>query len=196
SQEYGPQRGEQTTSKESLGAAGNKRPRTLGFWNSLQKTSSSGLQLVEEMMMTFNNTTNNSLRTRIQQCCLAAEKALPQMRCVTKSFTASDLFQATKGVKYSPRREGVPNSTTLGRLYPAAPREVSCRLSTWLGVEERCVYRCGVATPTPWNPNVHHHHLSIVLRSHSLCHYDYIISKPKLSDVDARSNPEALPTQR
>ncbi|CAH2242933.1 jg14501 [Pararge aegeria aegeria] len=49
----GPQRGGQTTSNESLGAAGNKRHRTVDF-GTLNKRpmSSSGLQSVEVMMKT------------------------------------------------------------------------------------------------------------------------------------------------
>ncbi|CAH2269026.1 jg16050 [Pararge aegeria aegeria] len=48
----GPQRGGQTTSSESLGAAGNKRPRTVDFGTLYERPmSGSGLQLVEIMMM-------------------------------------------------------------------------------------------------------------------------------------------------
>ncbi|CAH2218242.1 jg9833 [Pararge aegeria aegeria] len=48
----GPQRGGQTTSNESLGAAGNKRPRTVDFRTPYKRPmSSSGLQSVEVKMM-------------------------------------------------------------------------------------------------------------------------------------------------
>ncbi|CAH2259291.1 jg10036 [Pararge aegeria aegeria] len=48
----GPQRGGQTTSNESLGAAGNKRPRTVDFGTLYKRPmSSSALQSVEVMMM-------------------------------------------------------------------------------------------------------------------------------------------------
>ncbi|CAH2211249.1 jg26730 [Pararge aegeria aegeria] len=47
----GSQRGGQTTSNESLGAAGNKRPRTVVFRTPNKRPmSSSGLQSVEVMM--------------------------------------------------------------------------------------------------------------------------------------------------
>ncbi|CAH2236332.1 jg10714 [Pararge aegeria aegeria] len=51
----GPQRGGQTTSKEPLGAAGNKRPRTVDFGTPYKRPmSSSGLQPVKVMMMMMN----------------------------------------------------------------------------------------------------------------------------------------------
>ncbi|CAH2210380.1 jg17405 [Pararge aegeria aegeria] len=51
----GPQRGGQTTSSESLGAAGNKRPRTVDFGTPYERPmSSSGLQLIEVMMKSLS----------------------------------------------------------------------------------------------------------------------------------------------
>ncbi|CAH2233687.1 jg19343 [Pararge aegeria aegeria] len=48
----GPQRGGQTTSNESLGAAGNKRPRTVDFGTLYKRPmSSSGLHSPEVIMM-------------------------------------------------------------------------------------------------------------------------------------------------
>ncbi|CAH2247272.1 jg15459 [Pararge aegeria aegeria] len=48
----GPQQGGQMTSNESMGAAGNKRPRTVDFGTLYKRPmSSSGLQSVEVMMM-------------------------------------------------------------------------------------------------------------------------------------------------
>ncbi|CAH2234140.1 jg23736 [Pararge aegeria aegeria] len=48
----GPQRGGLTTSNESLGAAGNKRPRTVDFGTPYKRPKSSGgLQSVEGMIM-------------------------------------------------------------------------------------------------------------------------------------------------
>ncbi|CAH2236540.1 jg8022 [Pararge aegeria aegeria] len=48
----GPQHGGQTTSNESLGAAGSKRTRTVDFGTLYKRPmSSSGLQSVEVMMM-------------------------------------------------------------------------------------------------------------------------------------------------
>ncbi|CAH2241624.1 jg3956 [Pararge aegeria aegeria] len=53
----GPQQGGQTTSNESLGAAGRKRPRTVYCGTPYKRPmSSSGLQLVEVMMMMMKYT--------------------------------------------------------------------------------------------------------------------------------------------
>ncbi|CAH2238462.1 jg23933 [Pararge aegeria aegeria] len=50
-----PLRGGQTTSNESLGAAGNMRPRTVDFGTPYKRPmSSSGLQSVEVMLMKFS----------------------------------------------------------------------------------------------------------------------------------------------
>ncbi|CAH2227376.1 jg300 [Pararge aegeria aegeria] len=47
-----PQRGGQTTSNEALGAAGNKRPRTVDFGTLYKRTvPSCGLQWFEVMMI-------------------------------------------------------------------------------------------------------------------------------------------------
>ncbi|CAH2251675.1 jg2318 [Pararge aegeria aegeria] len=54
----GPQQGGQTTSKESLGAAGNERPRTVDFGTLYKRPmSSSGLQSVEVMIMMMTSLT-------------------------------------------------------------------------------------------------------------------------------------------
>ncbi|CAH2241464.1 jg15661 [Pararge aegeria aegeria] len=52
----GPQRGGQTTSHESLEAAGNKRPRTVDCGTPYKRPmSSSGLQSVEVMITMMNS---------------------------------------------------------------------------------------------------------------------------------------------
>ncbi|CAH2267663.1 jg11566 [Pararge aegeria aegeria] len=43
-----------------------------------------------------------------------------------------------------------------GPLVSSGSQRVAwCRLSTSLGADQRCVYLCGVAIRTPWNPNVY-----------------------------------------
>ncbi|CAH2264988.1 jg5051 [Pararge aegeria aegeria] len=49
--------------------------------------------------------------------------------------------------------EGVPNSKVLCRLDPAATCNALNRLSTSLGVDQRCAYQCRAAIPALWDPN-------------------------------------------